>query len=278
MMYYIHRALYKFGFFKMINLVLSRSINHKNYKIPIISGIGYHHLLDHEKWLDNLLIDILPHVKGAFFDVGMNIGQTLLKVKSIDPEREYFGFEPNGVCCYYCRKLSEMNNFRNCSFFPVGLYNETKILSLYMDKDYATGATILYLFRKKMDNFSIKINVPVFKGDFFINHVEHRVGLIKVDVEGAELEVIEGLDAIINRDKPWILLEILPVYSLNDTNGLYRKNRQDQLLAILSKHKYDMFLVDELGAKLIRKTEIQVHADMRLTNYLFIPEGEKLYS
>ena len=47
---------------------------------------------------------------GAFIDVGVNLGQTLLKVAAIDPGRAYVGFEPNPACVDYVWKLIETNN------------------------------------------------------------------------------------------------------------------------------------------------------------------------
>ena len=48
--------------------------------------------------------DMLIIYKG-FIDVGVNVGQTLLKLKSISSEINYLGFEPNPNCVNYLKNL-----------------------------------------------------------------------------------------------------------------------------------------------------------------------------
>jgi FkbM family methyltransferase len=59
--------------------------------------------------------------KGTFVDVGMNLGQTLLAAKAIDPARHYIGFEPNPHCFAYCEQLTQLNQLPNVSLVPIGL-------------------------------------------------------------------------------------------------------------------------------------------------------------
>jgi hypothetical protein len=48
----------------------------------------------HEPWLDRIYEKVMLDRRGAFIDVGANIGQTLLKVLNTNPSAEYVGFEP----------------------------------------------------------------------------------------------------------------------------------------------------------------------------------------
>jgi hypothetical protein len=101
---------------------------------------------------------------------------------------------------------------------------------------------------------------------------------MKIDVEGAELEVVEGARGVIERFKPILLVEILPVYSLDKENGRMRARRQDALLALMRELDYEMFLVREAQVKLERMTEIGVHGDMGRTNYVFVPVGDRTFA
>jgi FkbM family methyltransferase len=270
MFYYAHRALYKLGFYDLLNITATAVINNNKFKIPVINGTGYYHLLEHEDWFQKLLQQLLPNASGSFVDVGMNIGQTMLKVKSIVPQQNYIGFEPNPLCAYYCNKLIEANEFKDCTVYPFGLFDRTDVLTLYMDKDHASGASVLQKLRKNMDRYRKKIKVPVFTGDEIFAKEYKQIGLLKADVEGAELEVIKGLLNTIKRDMPVIILEILPVYDVVSENGKYRKEREDELLKILYDLGYIMFLINEKDATLSKLEEITVHGDMSKTNYLFI--------
>lgn len=275
MLYYFHRALYKLGIYKKINLRLSARINNKNYSIPVINGFGYYHLLKHDEWFIPLLKRLFSHTNEAFVDVGMNIGQTLLKVFSVDPDREYFGFEPNPVSYYYCQKLVEANKINNCHLFPVGLFNKPDVMTLYMDTDISSCASVVKDFRKNITIYKKQINVPVFTGDEILKKYQQKIGILKADVEGAELEAITGTLQIIKRDLPFLILEILPVYNLNNNNGRYRKEREEKLLSILFGIGYSMFRVNTDNASLIELDEIEVHNDMKNTNYVFVHSSKK---
>jgi tRNA G46 methylase TrmB len=102
-------------------------INGVEISIPSIRGIATD---ASEPWMVELLGKLLREQRGAFIDVGVNVGQTLVKVKALDQDREYIGFEPNPVCVFYVQELIKANKFKNCTLFPVGLFTEDRILSL----------------------------------------------------------------------------------------------------------------------------------------------------
>jgi len=56
--------------------------------------------LNHEPEVACVMEGALATRQGAFVDVGVNIGQTLLKLLRIDPNRNYLGFEPQIACCF----------------------------------------------------------------------------------------------------------------------------------------------------------------------------------
>ena len=87
--------MFKIGLVKRINVRLNTIINKRRFTIPLINEAGYYNLTAYELWFQGLLQDLYLGKKWAFIDVGMNVGQTLLKVASLDPERHFIGFEPN---------------------------------------------------------------------------------------------------------------------------------------------------------------------------------------
>jgi FkbM family methyltransferase len=80
----------------------------------------------------DLLRQLLPTREGLFIDVGVNLGQTLVKVKDIDPERSYLGFEPNPSCVAFTERMIPALGLRNCRTVPAGLSSETGIVELAM--------------------------------------------------------------------------------------------------------------------------------------------------
>lgn len=278
MNYYLHRLLYKAGLFKKINGTVHTRILDKKLAIPIINEMGYYHLLSSETWFIQLLQKILPGTTGAFVDVGMNIGQTFLKVKAVQEDRVYIGFEPNPACAYYCQKLGEKNSFTHYTIYPVGLYNQTTICTLYLDMDFASGASVLPEFRKNKNRYHLQHQVPMFTGDALLLPQEEKLGFLKADVEGAELEVLQGMQQLIERDRPIILLEILPFYDTVSENGIYRKTRMDSLLALLKRFQYNFYLIKEQDVSLINFDTMDRHNDMHKTNFLFMTDEQAAHS
>lgn len=271
MNFYLHHFLFKTGFFSKFNITLTKTIEGKKFKIPIISKTGYYNLYPHELWMDDLLKDIFSAVPGTFADAGMNIGQTLLKAAAFGNGRKYVGFEPNPICFYCCYKIIELNALSSFEIFPAGLYNRNTILPLQLDKDYASGASVIENIRNKQQRYLKSVNAVLCKGDDILMNRHHGpIDILKVDVEGAEPEVIEGLQNTIASDKPFIITEILPVYNLQSDNGKYRKQREDALLSHLFQLGYIMFRIGEKEKQLIPLNEIEVHGSMSLTNYLFV--------
>ena len=75
---------------KRINFSLRKSLNGKSFRIPMVAGLGGAMRRHHEPWMLQNLVQIAEQAEGAFVDVGVNLGQTLLAVKSIGEAWEYF--------------------------------------------------------------------------------------------------------------------------------------------------------------------------------------------
>lgn len=220
--------------------------------------------------MDGLMQDIFSVTPGVFIDAGMNIGQTLLKVAAFTRGNSYMGFEPNPACFYCCSKIIELNRLEHFQIYPVGLFSENKVEALYIDNDYSSGATVIKDFRNKA-RFSRSHNVVLLKGDDIVEKEKPAsIAIIKLDIEGAELEAIMGFAETIKKYKPFIIAEILPVYDTANENGLIRKSREEQLLALLFTAGYKLYRIANSGNTLHPLEEIPTHGNMKFTNYLFV--------
>ena len=265
------RFLRKFSLLKNFNLVGTYP-HEKSIKIPVIKSIGYSHYFEEEPWLKNLLKGILlsPLYQNSFIDIGVNIGQTLLKVKSINSSIEYIGFEPNPNCLFYLNELLECNAFENVSIFPLALSTKSGVIDLdfFTESSTDSSASIVPGFRKGSKR---KMKIPMVNGADILLAQTNKAGLIKVDVEGGELEVIKGILPLIQRDRPVIICEVLPVYS---PENVFRLTRQKELEEIFSTLQYKVGLVD--GAVRIKEIgSIGIHTDITKVNYLFFPEEKR---
>ena len=259
---------------KKVNYIKKVSINGVQIRIPSINGISCDAT---EPWMIELLAKVLQKRSGAFLDVGVNVGQTLVKVKALDPDREYIGFEPNPACIFYVQNLIDANAFQNCTLIPVGLFTKDCVLSLDFYSDYPEDSSACMIDNFRPDNkIYSRAFVPVFQYKSLVSILgEKSVGIVKIDVEGAELEVVKSLLELIKRDKPIILIELLPVYSVDNA---FRKDRQDELERIFADIGYVILRVEKTPSNayscLNRVGEIEIHSDLTRCDYVILPSAQ----
>lgn len=253
-------------------VVFSKTIKIKDrkIKIPVVLGLSCELT---ETWMISLLSNILKQKEGAFLDIGVNLGQTLIKVKGLELKREYIGFEPNPTCVFYTKELIKDNKFENCTILPVGLFTEDNVLSLECINNTEVDSAASLIKNLRHSVIQHRIPVPVFRFQTIANILNiDKIGIVKIDVEGAELEVVKSLYSVLNDYRPILILEVLPVYS---NEKKMRKERQEELEQIFCNLNYLFFRVDKsannayIGLKKI--TEIGIHSDLNQCDYLVIP-------
>ena len=272
-MKYIIKSLLK----KMLgtfNFTIRIRVNGKKFKIPILGGLGIANRSISEQWMIDLLKLIHPIAGSKFIDVGVNIGQTLLKIKSINKDIEYIGFEPNPFCVFYVNKLIKMNSIENTILVPVGISTKTVIekLNFYSEDDVEGSATILTDFRE--NKIFRQELVPLFNVNTLKDQTNFNdMSILKIDVEGAELEVIESFKDEIKNNYPFILMEILPVY--NKSKNPKRLQNQNKIQEVLHGLNYSMFRINKDKNQLLDIEEVRdigVHSNINDCEYIFVPE------
>ncbi len=147
---FLIRVLRKVNAFKFFNFSIAIQTGDKKFNIPVNDNIGYSNLNTSEPWMINVLKVVLPMGEKRFVDVGINTGQTLLKLKSVSSKIEYIGFEPNPFCVNYVYKLIECNSFENTTIIPVGISDKTEVgvLNFIGDSKADSAASMIADFRK----------------------------------------------------------------------------------------------------------------------------------
>jgi FkbM family methyltransferase len=236
----------------------------------------------YEPWLDVVLSAALTCRPGTFLDVGANIGQTMLKLLTLDRTRPYVGFEPQIACCSLIQQFIEDNHLENHTVLPLGLSDKTRVVKLHIrDMEYDNTATIVEGFRP--DSFYKSHQyVCVRKGDEVMNELGTPcLSIIKIDAEGAELEVIKGLSRTIQEQVPFIIFEVLNSYlvatgeMLDEQTTRFRQGRIEQLERILREWGYNIYnALPGNVLKKIRKIQPAVSADYSVTNYIAVPNRD----
>lgn len=261
------RLLNKLGWLQGVNINVTRVVSGTAFLIPMRNKIGYTLLFDKESWMAEVLKRIAP-IGGAFVDVGANVGQTLLVAKSIQPNLQYIAFEPNAFCFAYLTELIQVNQLNNVTLLPVAIGGHDGPTTLYHSPgspDDSSGS-IIKEFRDTVG--MAQTSVLSLTGNSLRFLLNIRISVIKIDVEGAELEVILNLLEVVQRDRPTIICEILPVYNESNT---FRLKRQDELLREVTQLNYVLLRIHTNGA-LKPINSIGIHDNLNDCNYLFVPK------
>ncbi|MEO0856002.1 MAG: FkbM family methyltransferase [Bacteroidota bacterium] len=259
------------------NPTLSTTVAGRRYRILLINGMGLVNVGMREQWMVDVLRLLLPVRPGAFVDIGANVGQTLLKAKAVAPEVAYVGFEPNPASAYYVSKLIEANALPSCTLVPVGVGATTELAALhfYDDQDAGVGASLAAEFRPDDPVRRTQV-VPVFTLEAGLAAIGvDQVGVLKVDAEGIEVDILEAARSLLMSQHPAILVEILPAYS---PDHRFRVGRQERLVRLVQQLGYvlhEVVLNSDNSLRGVRRVEaIEVHADPRRTDYLALPVGD----
>ncbi len=126
------------------------------------------------------------HEGSTFVDVGANIGYyTVLAMSRVGPTGHVWSFEPNPEAFdRLSRNVALNGTSRNVELFPFALGSGTGTLPLFISRYLDSRSSFVPQGRSS-------ISVRVERADQVLNG--HPVDCIKIDAEGAEQRVLEGL-------------------------------------------------------------------------------------
>lgn len=234
----------------------------------------------YEGFLDDVFRTALALQPGAFVDVGANTGQTLIKLLSIDPQRRYVGFEPQTSCCFFIEQFLGGNpSLAHFQILPLGLSNRTGVLELHMRvAALDTTASLVESFRPD-DFYAHHQFVPVVVGDEIAAQLElDEISVLKVDVEGGEIEVLEGLRGTLERTAPCVVFEVLPHFlfatgeALDPETIAFRDARSARICELLHGLGYAIYNVRaKEGLRKVETIQPDRGGDQSVTDYVAVP-------
>lgn len=141
----------------------------------------------------------------TFIDVGANEGMiSLLAAHLVGKEGRVLAFEPNPAPRAIFQSAIDRNSLSNVRVLPFGLGRSDETLILRVPKINSGEASFATSNYSPNDVNVVECQVRI--GDRILSTENPR--LIKIDVEGFELEVLKGLEHTINRTNPGIILEM----------------------------------------------------------------------
>ncbi len=198
------------------------SIQDGHWSVPFLGRRIRLPLTRNEMWLDwDTAVSVIGHdieIKNSyenilrsadrpdvFFDVGANYGTHSLLLASQGVQ--VVAFEPNAICIAKGKQLLSANDLP-VRWEHVAVGEEQGEISLYYpEKDTWLGTTNPDLLAEMPQQALRKEDVKLVLLDVYLPDVEGKKLLMKIDVEGLEIEVLKGGRDLLLRSKPFIIFE-----------------------------------------------------------------------
>lgn len=156
----------------------------------------------------------------VIIDAGANIGMSVLYFKKIYPNAKIIAFEPDPTVSQTLEENIINFNLENVNVVKKALWNEIKTLSFYEE-----GADGGRLDSKEGTTFVQTVLLS--------NYLNEKIDLLKIDIEGAEIEVLEECKNKLHNIER-IFVEF---HSMID-----RPQRLEQLLSILANAGFRYYI------------------------------------
>lgn len=137
----------------------------------------------------------------GFVDVGANIGfLSMVAANCVGPNGFVHAFEPVSSTVTQLKKNVAINSAENITIYPFALGDDNGQKVIYLEDGNKGGASIS---NKHSEQF---VTVDCKQLDTIIT--DEKIRMIKIDVEGFELEVLKGGLNLILRDRPILIVEV----------------------------------------------------------------------
>jgi FkbM family methyltransferase len=162
------------------------------------------------RWYDleaQLLLKHLVRPGDTVLDIGANRGDFALCASHLAGAAGHvICFEPNPRCRAWLARTIELNRITNIHQYPFGLGSRDEDLVLSIPKINSGEATFGQSSYAETEHVVCQVKC----GDLVLGNSPPK--LIKIDVEGFELNVISGLSKTIEKHRPVVLMEMIAAH------------------------------------------------------------------
>ena len=194
------RCLRGSQFVLMLNRALRGVIIHGAYG-RLFHLLCYDDLRHTDQEFEGVIKDWFDISGGAFIDIGANIGRyTVGLAENFD---KVYAFEPVRETFMTLEKNIRLNGLGNVTAMQIGLWNYFNEKEIRIGLHSGLSSIVLLL----QHSHTQKIIVDTV--DKIVESLDiHDVSLVKIDAEGAEAEIIDGMERLLLRDSPRVIVEV----------------------------------------------------------------------
>jgi FkbM family methyltransferase len=173
-----------------------------------------------------------PKKGDVFIDIGSHVGKYAVSTaKAVGDEGLVIAVEPHPETFKALTRNAELNHLKNLLSFNIGAWNRSDKLKFHIGGSASEFSAHETGYKKSMDVHTKRMD------ELLIQDLKlKRVDWIKIDVEKAEIEVLEGLEETLQRYKPRFFIEVWG-------------NNREKVQTFMKKQGYSMILVsNSLGS------------------------------
>jgi FkbM family methyltransferase len=196
----------------------------------------------------------------VFVDVGANQGEFSLFAAKRLPTGKVYAFEPVGDFFSMLKENISLNKFANIEPWKLGLSDKAGSFPIYFDSDHKNqNEGIASLFA--LPDQQVKETIETITLDSFCsNNQITKVDVIKIDVEGAEFQVLKGSEQVLRNSKPLLMVE------LSEVNFKAAGYTSKELVGWVTSLGYKMYLIK-------KGRLIQTNSHPEFCNVIFIHQA-----
>lgn len=180
-------------------------------------------------------------------DLGANIGYfTLLAANLTGKEGRIYCFEPEPKNYSYLLKNIKLNNYANVSANQKAVSDKNGKTRLYICEHDTGHHTInqyegIKNYKPNIENKENFVEIETVTLDNYLERKERAVDVIKIDVEGAEMLALLGMDGIIRKSKNLkMFIEFFPL--LIKSMG---SSPEDFVRKLLNDYSFSIFIIPD---------------------------------
>ena len=209
------------------------------YNPKDMTGPSFHLAFDLDKGFKNYeekekleIINRLP-ANGVFVDIGANIGMFSLFISKKRPDITCYAFEPEPLNFTNLSQSKKANNLTNLNIFQLAIGKEECTLNLYKSNKNDGGHSLTRDNEHTHSSLQSSTPVQVMPLTKTLPQSLSSLDVIKVDVEGGEIEVIEGALDTIKKYRPMLVMETSNQHIANQTGifAIFQKEFSNQIFS-----------------------------------------------
>jgi len=157
-------------------------------------------------------------------DCGSSIGISILFFKWLYPSAKIIGFEPLPTSYEYLQRNVIVNRLSNVFVYNFAVYNYEGLVEFYSDEElYSLSSRIVFSDFKNLEYKKVQV-----KCCRLSDYITENVELLKLDIEGSELKVLEEI-----KEKLYLIRRIILEFHPFEGQTI-KQNKENSLIRLLN--------------------------------------------